>query len=98
MGTHRLCMYLCFAFVYFRLTLILLRHLQDLLFDAASVYDLSRLEIHIVQASHPGADIASPRRLIDGAWVQGGKAQAIAAGAWPADLAQNEGYDLLPRQ
>ncbi|SPO23750.1 related to CWH43 - putative sensor/transporter protein [Ustilago trichophora] len=66
----------------------------DLLFDAASVYDLSRFEIHVVEAP-PAAKSPNPtdqsaaygpegRRLIDGAWVRGGRSQAIAAGAWSA--------------
>ncbi|KIS68947.1 uncharacterized protein UMAG_10320 [Mycosarcoma maydis] len=67
----------------------------DLLFDAASVYDLSRFQIHIVEAPLP--DAPSPpatnlstthgpeeKRLIDGAWIRGGRSQAIASGAWSA--------------
>lgn len=82
---------------------------QDLLFDAASVYDLSRFEIHIVEAPMPGPlgnsssnDTAfgpEGRRLIDGAWVRGGTSQAIISGAWTAAgyQAPIDGYDLLPR-
>ncbi|CDU26354.1 related to CWH43-putative sensor/transporter protein [Sporisorium scitamineum] len=62
----------------------------DLLFDAASVYDLSRFEIHIVEASEPEASAAATkygpqgRRLLDGAWIRGGRSQAIESGAWSA--------------
>ncbi|KAJ9479393.1 Protein CWH43 [Pseudozyma hubeiensis] len=59
----------------------------DLLFDAASVYDLSRFEIHIVEAyeplaAHSAAQGPEGRRLLDGAWIRGGRNQAIASGAW----------------
>ncbi|SPC66018.1 related to CWH43 - putative sensor/transporter protein [Ustilago sp. UG-2017b] len=67
----------------------------DLLFDAASVYDLSRFEIHVVEASKPEAPASNTSnqraaygpqgcRLIDGAWVRGGRSQAITSGAWSA--------------
>lgn len=86
------------------------RYSQDLLFDAASVYDLSRFQIHIVEAPLP--DAPSPpatnmstthgpeeKRLIDGAWIRGGRSQAIASGAWSAAHSDSlsDGYDLLPR-
>nr|CDI53768.1 related to cwh43-sensor transporter protein [Melanopsichium pennsylvanicum 4] len=74
----------------------------DLLFDAASVYDLSRFEIHVVEASAPQATSSSAlspdaaygpegRRLIDGAWIRGGRKQAVTTGAWSASQA-----DLTP--
>ncbi|KAJ1026832.1 hypothetical protein NDA16_002129 [Ustilago loliicola] len=68
----------------------------DLLFDAASVYDLSRFEIHVVEAPKPETSSTAAtanasdrsaaygpegRRLIDGAWVRGGRSQAITSGA-----------------
>ncbi|CBQ73327.1 related to CWH43-putative sensor/transporter protein [Sporisorium reilianum SRZ2] len=70
----------------------------DLLFDAASVYDLSRFEIHIVEAPVPDAPSTAAaattahttkpgpeaRRLVDGAWIRGGRTQAIESGAWSA--------------
>lgn len=82
---------------------------QDLLFDAASVYDLSRFEIHVVEApsgastANSGDPVAAcgpeGRRLIDGAWIRGGRSQAITAGAWSAAQgdSHSDGYDLLPR-
>ncbi|KAN0065714.1 Protein cwh43 [Thecaphora frezii] len=66
----------------------------DLLFDAASVYDLARLELHVVETPKPAlvpggrGDAASTTR-IGGAWFRGGKTEAIATGAWstvPADF------------
>ncbi|PWY99457.1 hypothetical protein BCV70DRAFT_217814 [Testicularia cyperi] len=74
----------------------------DLLFDAASVYDLSRLEIHVVEASRATAATAataavgtpsSSQRLVSGAWIDGGKHAAITCGAWTAApaAADNDG-------
>ncbi|EST05218.2 Frag1/DRAM/Sfk1 [Kalmanozyma brasiliensis GHG001] len=83
----------------------------DLLFDAASVYDLSRFEIHIVEAPQPeaGLDPAAGqsntygpegRRLVDGAWVRGGRAQAITSGAWSASPtdSQPEGQPTISQK
>ncbi|TKY85419.1 hypothetical protein EX895_005581 [Sporisorium graminicola] len=77
----------------------------DLLFDAASVYDLSRFEIHIVEAPEPEDNSSAGtvaqttkygpegRRLVDGAWIRGGRNQAIESGAWSTahSDAQSEG-------
>ncbi|KDN52169.1 hypothetical protein K437DRAFT_272709 [Tilletiaria anomala UBC 951] len=68
----------------------------DLLFDAASVYDLSRLEIHIVEATEP-SKTDGPLRLkdlVDGAFIRGGPQEAIASGAWNASETLGR---LLPR-
>jgi hypothetical protein len=83
----------------------------DLLFDFASVYDLSRLEIHIVEAPRPAGPAGSASAahssagLFGGAWLGGGTAAAVKAGAWstPPSLSlgakeSSSGYDApLPR-
>ncbi|PWN51345.1 hypothetical protein IE53DRAFT_342529 [Violaceomyces palustris] len=55
----------------------------DLLFDSASVYDLSRLEIHVVEAPGLSNSKQEPSGgLIGGAWSKGGKVNAVSTGAW----------------
>ncbi|CAO1632473.1 unnamed protein product [Parajaminaea phylloscopi] len=61
--------------------------IQDLLFDFWSLFDLSRLEIHIVEAPRPSTSIK-----IDGSWWQGGTARAVREGAWstkPAEVRES---------
>ncbi|SPO35994.1 related to CWH43 - putative sensor/transporter protein [Pseudozyma flocculosa] len=66
----------------------------DLLFDAASVYDLSRLELHVIEAPKTIVAAGSPAKAdsaakVGGAWFNGGKAEAFTTGAWstvPADF------------
>lgn len=60
--------------------------LQDLLFDCASMWDLSRLEIHIVEARSPAGPMGSAgdggSSLWGGAWALGGTYKAVSTGAW----------------
>jgi len=61
---------------------------QDLLFDCASTYDLSRLEIHVVEAKAPSgnlgssSDVGQRATLVGGKWIEGGTMAAISSGAW----------------
>lgn len=60
-----------------------------MLFDCASMYDLSRLELHIVEARNPAegmaemkSSIVPPSKLLGGSWVTGGTTAAVSSGAW----------------
>ncbi|PWN42281.1 hypothetical protein IE81DRAFT_323604 [Ceraceosorus guamensis] len=78
----------------------------DLLFDFASVYDLSRLELHVVEAAAPQRPAGPAERelgipkLFGGSWVDGGTAAAVEKGAWSTppqrlggiSAAQKSGY------
>ncbi len=83
--------------------------LFDLGFDAASIYDLARLEIHIVQApllqhhahTHApnGGSSAPAPPLLGGTWLEGGTEAAIRSGAWIGTSSRADGSstsDLPP--
>lgn len=83
---------------------------QDLLYDCASTYDLSRLELHIVEARNPSGGEGSSSKtgqtasLMGGEWIKGGTTAAVSSGAWsttPQEVSSSsqEKYvgKLLPR-
>ncbi|CAO1623987.1 unnamed protein product [Sympodiomycopsis kandeliae] len=57
--------------------------IQDLLFDFCSLYDLSRLEIHVSEAPHPQTQIS---QALGGSWWTGGAHQAVKEGAWSTPI------------
>lgn len=78
--------------------ILLLKRSKDLLFDCAAMYDLSRLEIQVVEAKIPAKAQAAtdePQPLIGGAWVSGGTDEAVSRGAWstPPKYRSQEPYD-----
>jgi hypothetical protein len=53
------------------------------------MYDLSRLEIQIVEARNPAessstgrSSIGPPSKLLGGDWITGGTTAAVSSGAW----------------
>lgn len=58
----------------------------DLLFDAASVYDLSRLEIQIVEARQ-SSSLSKSCKPVAGTWAEAGSAGSISSGAWSSSVA-----------
>lgn len=56
------------------------------MYDYASLYDLSRIEIQIVEASNPSVSSVSgeksANRMLGGTWLVGGTKEAVESGAW----------------